>query len=218
MICKYCGHELADNSKFCIFCGNIIKHPEDMEMPVRVMHTTHTDNQFEDYKPKHNRQLETEEFIEIPEIEDTSEFESVPEIEIINIEKEKEKEPMHHNEEKLKMIQNFDTSSNAIIEPDKEELLETITNKNDTPLTIDNATSIENDIVNTENIEQLSDTVEETQVNDKKEKNSKPKKPEVVYLGNKFNFSNNKEHKILNILIITFAVFAIALALKTFVF
>ena len=100
----------------------------------------------------------------------------------------------------------------------KEELLETITNKNATPLTVDNATSIENDIVNTENVEQLSDTVEETQVNDKKEKNSKPKKPEVVYLGNKFNFSNNKEHKILNILIITFAVFAIALALKTFVF
>ena len=165
MICKYCGHELADNSKFCIFCGNIIKHPEDMEIPVRVMHTTPTDNQFEEYKPKHNRQLETEEFIEIPEIEDTSEFESVPEIEIINI--EKEKKPMQHNEEKLKMLQNFDASSPVIVKPDKEELLETITNKNATPLTVDNATSIENDIVNTENVEQLSDTVEETQVNDK---------------------------------------------------
>ena len=211
MICKYCGQELPDNSKFCIFCGNIIKHPEDMEIPVRVMHTTPTDNQFEEYKPKHNHQLETEEFIEIPEIEDTSEIENVPEIEIINI--EKEKKPMQHNEEKLKMLQNFDASSPVIVKPDKEELLETITNKNATPLTVDNATSIENDIVNTENVEQLSDTVEETQVNDKKEKNSKPKKPEVVYLGNKFNFSNNKEHKILNILIITFAVFAIALAL-----
>ena len=31
MICKYCGQELPDNSKFCIFCGNIIKHPEDSE-------------------------------------------------------------------------------------------------------------------------------------------------------------------------------------------
>lgn len=216
MICKYCGQELPDNSKFCIFCGNIIKHPEDMEIPVRVMHTTPTDNQFEEYKPKHNRQLETEEFIEIPEIEDNSEIENVPEIEIINI--EKEKKPMQHNEEKLKMLQNFDASSPVIVKPDKEELLETITNKNNTPLTVDNATSIENDIVNTENVEQLSDTVEETQVNDKKEKNSKSKKPEVVYLGNKFNFSNNKEHKVLNILIITFAVFAIALALKTFVF
>jgi len=216
MICKYCGQELPDNSKFCIFCGNIIKHPEDMEIPVRVMHTTPTDNQFEEYKPKHNSQLETEEFIEIPEIEDTSEIENVPEIEIINI--EKEKKPMQHNEEKLKMLQNLDTSSNVIVEPDKEELLETITNKQDKPLTVDNSASIENDILNTENVEQLSDTVEETQVNNKKEKNSKLKKPEVVYLGNKFNFSNNKEHKVLNGLIIAFAILAIALALKTFVF
>ena len=193
MICKYCGHELADNSKFCIFCGNIIQHPE--EMPVKIIQnkpSEEPEDPFKEYKPKHGVRME-----------------AVPEIDIIDIKKDTaEKEPMKHNAEKLKLIQDFDASAKEIVEPDKEEILGAITHKEE------KLNPVGSEIQETAFIESVN--VEEPKEEQKKE--IKPKKPEIVYLGNKFNFSGNKENKVLNILIITFAVLAVILALKTFVF
>lgn len=188
MICKYCGHELSDNSKFCIFCGNIIQHPE--EMPVKIIQNkpSKKENQYEAYKPKHGVKAAV-----VPEI-------GVPEIDIIDV-NTTEKEPMQHNVEKLKLIQGFDTSTNELIEPDTEEILNTLTNK-EGPI----IEEIITEEITTE--EPILEPVE----------NVKDKKPEIVYLGNKFNFADNREDKILNILIITFAALAVVLALKTFVF
>lgn len=218
MICKYCGQELSDNSKFCVFCGHIIQRPEDMEIPVRVIHTTPADNQFEAYKPKHRSQSDIEDLIEIPVIESEPEpvVETVPEIEIINIEKSKEKEPMHHNEEKLKMIQDFDTSLNKVIKPDTEEILEGIANKAEKS----------NNII--EEISDIDESVEEVSIDEMVEENTieepamESKEPEIVYLDDKgflkkFS-STDKENKVLNALIIAFSVIVIVLALKTFVF
>lgn len=221
MICKYCGQELPDNSKFCIFCGNIIKHPEDMEIPVRVMHTTPTENQFEEYKPKYGNSLEVESLIKIPEVEDTTEVDNIPEIEIINIEKEKEKEPMHHNEEKLKMIQNFDESLNKVVKPDAEEILEGIANK------AENTSAVIEEISDTttdDSIKEITidEIVEETAPETQEIPSEEPsKEPEIVYLddnGFSKKFSIDKENKVLNALIVAFGIIVIVLALKTFVF
>ena len=209
MICKYCGHEISDNSKFCIFCGNIIQRPEEMEIPVRVLHNTHTDTQVKELEQ--DNAVYTQNNIEIPTVE------NIPEIEIINIEKEQNKEPMHHNEEKLKLIQDFDASLNKVVKPDTEELLEGITNKAEKP-----KDSIE-EIVEPLTIDSIEAVDENKSINENNTNThkTKSKKPEIVYLDGKGftkKFSIDKENKVLNILIVVFGVLVIALALKTFVF
>lgn len=35
MFCKYCGHQIADDSKFCEFCGKLVQHIETVTPPER---------------------------------------------------------------------------------------------------------------------------------------------------------------------------------------
>lgn len=195
MVCKYCGHELPEKSKFCIFCGNIIQHPE--EMPVKIVQNKPVKkDQFEEYKPK----------------QDSMKM-SIPTIDIIDIEESK-KEPMQHNAEKLKLIQDVEQSNTEFVEPNKEEILEIITNNEEPVMSIEEL-ELDNSIEETELSEEVKEPILEST------ENIENQKPEIVYLksNNLFGKSNkDKENKVLNIMIIVFAALAVVLALKTFIF